>query len=209
MPPPQNQNTQDDRRELQRAEERLMAARIPAYPLGGFGQAENRPQVDQQAADDDGAAELHQATGAGAGGCFARFGQKDEEEDKKKEEGEDLVDEAGEQDVVGRVGRFVVAFGIADQARADHLGDGGDDVAGDEEPEDELLLEAEGAQILAEGVDQRGEGCVDGGGEEDGSDDDEEVLDDEVDDFVWVPHGGRRGLQAECIAYDFEDGGQE
>lgn len=140
-----------------------MATRISAHSFRGFSQAENRPQVHQHAADHDRAAELHHATGTRARGGFARFGQKYEEKDEEEEEGENLIGEAGEQDIIGCHRGLVVAFGATDQSGPGNLGDGSDHIARDEKKENDFLLQAEGAQILAEGVDQRGENGVDGG----------------------------------------------
>lgn len=163
MPPTQDQNTYHDWRKLECTEESLMAACISAYSFRGFGQAENRPQIHQQAADHDRATELHQATGPRARGCFARFGQKHEKKDEEEQEGENLIHETGEQDIIGRVRRLVIAFGNTDQSRPNNLGDGSDNITRDEENEDELLLQAERTQILAEGINQRRKDCVDGG----------------------------------------------
>ena len=89
------------------------------------------------------------------------------------------------------------------------MDDGGDDVGGDEDGDDGFAGEAQGAEVRAHVGDQGGEGGVDCGGEEDGGDDDEEVLHDEVDDVVRVADGGWGGLEAEGVADDFADGGED
>ena len=163
MPPAQNKNTYHNWRKLECAKESLVAACISAHSFRGLSQAENRPQIHQQAADHDGTAKLHHATGTRARCGFARFGQKYEEKDEEEEEGENLIGEAGEQDIIGCLRRLVVAFSVTNQCRSDNLGDGSDHIARDEKREDEFLLQAERAQILAESIDQRGEDCVNGG----------------------------------------------
>ena len=162
MPPTQNENTYHDWRKLECAEKGFMAARISTDSFRGFGQTENRPQVYQQAADHDGAAELHHAPSTRARSRFARFGQKHEEKDEEEQEGENLIDETGEQDIIGRLRGLVVAFGIPDQGRPDNLGDGSNYITRDEKGQDKLLLQTERTQILTEGIDQRRKNCVDG-----------------------------------------------
>lgn len=120
-----------------------------------------------------------------------------------------MIDEASKQDIIGLVWRFVVALSDANQGRTDNLSDCRNHVARDEKPENELFAQAVWTQTLAEDIYQRRERGVDGGGEEDGRHDDEEVLDDEIDDLIWVSDRGWRRLEAECVAHDFENCSQD
>lgn len=152
MPPSQNQNSQDNRRELQSAEKRLVGARIAAHSIRRLSQAENRTQIDQQATHDDSAAELHQAAAAAGGGGrgrFASIGQKHKEEDEKKQKRKDLIRQASKQNIIARVGSLIITFRHADQRRAGDLGNSGNDIARNKKRKNKRALEAEGTEMLA------------------------------------------------------------
>lgn len=98
--------------------------------------------------------------------------------------------------------RWVSAVRVrnADQRSANNLDHRRHDVAGDEDPENELGPERRVARPVWRGADEYREHSVDGGGKEDRCDDDEEVLYYEVGDAVGI------AFCAECacdVADDF------
>lgn len=60
--------------------------------------------------------------------------------------------EAREEDIVACSGGLAVGFADADEGGAGDLDDGGEDVAGYEEGDDEAAGEGEGAEVVAVGV---------------------------------------------------------
>lgn len=193
MPPTEHQDGDHDGRELQHAEKSFMAAGVTSDPFGRLGHAEDGSQIDEQTADDESAAEAHQTALARARHRFPSPSQEHGEQDQEDEKAKDLNAETRQQDVVARVRAFGVALRRADQGGTRDLGDGGEDVTGDENPDDLPSAEPQRAHVLAQGGDERGERGVNGGGEKDGGDDDEEVLDHEVQHVVGVADGGRGG----------------
>lgn len=180
MPPTEHQNGHHDRCKLQHAEKSLVAAGVTPDPFGRLGHAEDGPHIDEQTADDEGTAEAHQPALARARGRLPSPSQEHGEQDEEDEKTEDLDAQTGQEDIVARVRAFGVTFRFPDQGGARHLGKGGEDVTGDENPDDLPSAEPQRTQVLAQRGDERGERRVDGSGEKDGRDDDEEVLDYEV-----------------------------
>jgi len=187
----------DDGRKLERAEEDLPRAQLAAETLGRLGQTEDGSQVDHERGDGKGGDEGDEPVGPQ---LAAGAEDEDARQDDEHADGEDLVRQTAEQDVVGRGGILAVGLLDADEGGAGDLGDGGDDVAGDEDPEDDLGREHRvGA---SEPVDQGAQDGVDAGAHEDGGGDDEEVLQDEVDEVVRVLLGRE---QTRDVADDLEE----
>lgn len=193
MPPTEQQDGDHNRRKLQHAKIGLVAAGVTPDPFGRFGHAEDGPQIDEQTADDEGATEAHHSALARARRRFPSAQQEHGQQDEEDEKADYLDAQTGQQDIVARVRTFGIALRGADQRRSRDLRDGGEDVAGDEDPQNCPSAEPQRTQILAQGGDERGERRVNAGGEEDGRDDDEEVLHHEVDHIVGVADGWRRG----------------
>lgn len=82
-----------------------------------------------------------------------------------------------------------------------------DNISANEDPEDQLWAKPLAAceSQAARPINKAGKADVNGGGDEDWCGDDEEVLDDEVDDVVWVL---LRGEGAEGITDDFHQAGE-
>lgn len=127
--------------------------------IGATG--EDEQDAGEQAGEEGPLAPAHGAHAAGApvaGHVVPKGGEEGDEDD-------DLEDEAGHGDVdAGLVG----AAGVGGQGAAGGLEDEADDVGGDEDPVEELGLEA--GELWGEVDDGLGEGDVDGGREEDGGD---------------------------------------
>lgn len=114
MPDRQNRHRHDDRHELERGEVHLICHESATDVLGRLGEAEGRAQEYQR-------------------------GDEEEREDEEDEQGEvdgggcGLQGQAAEQDGVRRRRDAALALAGADQRGAGDLGNGGDDVTGDED----------------------------------------------------------------------------
>ncbi len=116
-----------------------MRAQIPENALRRLRQPENRAQIHQQASGREGEEEGAFGGEIGAEKWGALQGEeKGEEEGEEDCEGEGLEDEAGEEDVVGDCGAFLVGLGAADHACAGDLQNRCDDIAGHKAPEYQL-----------------------------------------------------------------------
>ena len=131
------------------------------------------------------------------------------EEDEEDHECTGLECETAQEDGVRLVGLLVVLVRLADtdQCCAKNLENSRNDIGADEDPKDELWAQPFTASKSqrARPVDEAAEADVDGGGDEDWRGDDEEVLDDEVDNVVWVLLCGER---TEGVAYYFHGAGE-
>lgn len=154
MPPSEQQDGNHDGRKLQHAEKGLMATGVTADSFSRLGHTEDGPQIDEQAADDEGGAEAHQSALARARCRLARAQQEHGQQDEEDEEAKDLNAETGQEDVVARVRAFGVALRCADQGGPCHLRHRGQDVAGDEDPDDRPSAEPQRAHVLAQGSDE-------------------------------------------------------
>lgn len=197
--PQRQQNRRDgNRHKLENTEIHLVALQLAIDALGRLCKTETHTNIEKRNGCNERnneplAHDLEQRT-------LCLHHENAKQHDKQQETG-GLEDETAKQDVVRGGGVLAVGLRDADQGGAEHLDDGGDDVAGDEDPEDGLGAQDRGV-LAADDVDEDGEDGVDGGGEEDGGDDDEEVLDDEEVDAVGVDFGGHN---AEGVADDFKE----
>lgn len=125
--------------------------------------------------------------------------------------------QTGKEDVVGSDGRSPVGLADADKSCPGDLHDGRNHIGCDEDAEDRFLRKAKGTQplrtnsiiVTGQRGDEGGKGGVDGRAEEDGRRDDEEVLHHEVDHTVGVSNRWRRGAEAENVADDFAESGED
>lgn len=113
---------------------------------------------------------------------------------------EDLIRQAGQENVVRGGGIFPVGFAHTDQGCACNLHDRRDRVRGDKEGQDDGRSEE---RILgSEPRDERGQDGVDTGGDEDRRSDDEEVVQNKVIEIVGVLLCGQASGD---VADDFKD----
>lgn len=125
--------------------------------------------------------------------------------------------QTSQEDVVGSDGRFPIGLADADESCPGDLDDGRNHIGCDEDAQDRSLRKAKGTQplctssivVTGQRCDERGKGGVNGRAEEDGRRDDEEVLYHEVDHTVGVSNRWRRGAEAEDVADDFAEGGED
>lgn len=196
MPDIQQRHGQDHGQELECAKINLLCAQIAAQPLCGFGKTENGSQIDQESGGREGGNKEREASLLD---LPPRAKDEHTAQDDEQTNGEDLVGQTTQQDVVGSSGVLLLLLLHTDQSRACDLSDGGDNVRGDEEPQNPLG--GKERVFTSQSVDESGQDGVDTGGQKHWGGDDEEVLEDKEDEVVRVDLGGQA---ASDVADDLE-----
>jgi hypothetical protein len=168
MPNSQKPYPHHDRHKLQAPKVNLVCIQIAIQPLRRLRQPEAHPKIEQHHRHAKRKVEPLRHDLEHDLPCTRDEGREEKDE---YEEGESLEGEAGEEDIVGRSRVSAVRLRDADESRANDLNDRGDDVAGDEDPEDGFGRE--GRVVAARGVDEEREDGVNCCGEEDGGYDDD------------------------------------
>lgn len=137
MPSGHDPDREHDRGELEGGKERLVGAQVAEDALGGLGEAEDGAEEDEDAGGGEGGDERGFLGGMEGGVAMEGMDERCEQGEEDGE-GKGLEGEAAEEDDIGGFGALAVGLGVPDQGRAGYLGDGSDDVADDEPPEDQL-----------------------------------------------------------------------
>ena len=210
MIPGDDEGRENDWNELEANKIVLVVSELAVDALASLRKTENGTDCDQYRGDEEANEEAALASEGGAELVVANESDGEGgEEDQKNEEGTGLECETAQEDGVGFVGLLIVLVGLGNtnQCRTENLENSRNNISADEDPEDKLWAKPLAAckSQAAGPVDKAGQANVDGGGDEDWCGDDEEVLNDEVDDIVWVLLCGEG---AEGIADDFHQAGK-
>ena len=136
MPNSQDPKRKHDRRELQGPKELLIRRHTTKQSLRRLCQTEHCPKIHEKTGNRHCKYKHIFASGVAPGvDVFAKRNAEQQQDEQKHGKGYSLHRQAGEQNIITRIGIFPIRFRGSDQGRASYLHNGRQNISRDEAPQ--------------------------------------------------------------------------